>query len=67
MKGKKSSLKGEKFMKAVNKNERRERIGNTVFLVRSHFNSEATESAENLLLRLLESKIKANHREEQIA
>jgi hypothetical protein len=45
-------------MKSANKNERRERIGNTVFLVRSHFNSAATDSAENLLLRLLESKIK---------
>ena len=45
-------------MKTTSKNERRERVGNTVFLVRSHFNSAATESAENLLLRLLESKIK---------
>jgi len=58
MKGRKSRLKGEYFMKAVNKNERRERIGNTVFLVRSHFNSAATESAENLILKLLEGKIK---------
>ena len=45
--------------------EHRERIGNTVFLVRSHINPTAKESAEQLILKLMESKIK--NQEEQVA
>ena len=47
--------------------ERRERIGNTTFLVRSHINPTATESAEQLLLKLMESKIKNNQNEKEKA
>jgi hypothetical protein len=49
--------------------ERKERIGNTTFIIRSHVNPTSTETAEQLLLKLLESKIKnhQNEREEQIA
>jgi hypothetical protein len=47
--------------------ERRERIGNMVFLIRSHFNPTATESPEQLLLKLLESKIKNNQNEKEKA
>ena len=46
--------------------ENKVRIGKTVFHVRSHVNPTATESAEQLILKLLESKIK-NHKEEKIA
>jgi hypothetical protein len=45
--------------------EHREHIGNTVFLVRSHINPTAKESAEQLILKLMESKIK--NQEEQVA
>jgi hypothetical protein len=38
--------------------ERRERIGNTTFIIRSHTNPTANQSPEQLLLKLLESKIK---------
>jgi recombinational DNA repair protein RecR len=61
------------IMKTTNKgtyhqiNERRERIGNTTFLVRSHFNPMATESPEQLLLKLLESKIKNNQNKKEKA
>jgi len=57
-------------MKNINQysqiSERKERIGNTTFVIRSHVNPTATESAEQLILKLLESKIK-NHKEEKIA
>jgi hypothetical protein len=46
-------------------NEHRERIGNTTFIIRSHINPAATETPEQLLLKLLESKIK--NKEEQAA
>jgi hypothetical protein len=46
--------------------EHRERIGNTVFLVRSHISPTATESAEQHILKLMESKIK-NYEEEKVA
>ena len=49
--------------------EHKERIGNTVFLVRSHINPTSKESAEQLILKLMESKIKNNQNEmeEQVA
>jgi len=47
--------------------EHKERIGNTIFLVRSHINPTATESAEQLILKLMESKIKNQNQEEQVA
>jgi hypothetical protein len=57
------------FMKTINTgtyhqiNEHRERIGNTTFIIRSHVNPTATDSPEQLLLKLLESKIKNNQNE----
>jgi len=47
--------------------EHRERIGNTTFIIRSHVNPTATETPEQLLLKLLESKIKNNNQEEKAA
>jgi len=49
--------------------ENKVRIGNTTFVVRSHFTHTTGESAEQLILKLMESKIqnKQNEREEQIA
>ncbi|MDR2559661.1 MAG: transposon-encoded TnpW family protein [Oscillospiraceae bacterium] len=47
--------------------ERRERIGNTTFIIRSHINPMATETPEQLLLKLLESKIKNNQNEKERA
>ena len=46
--------------------ENKERIGNTTFIIRSHFNTTAKESAEQLILKLMESKIK-NESEEKVA
>jgi hypothetical protein len=40
--------------------EHREKIGNTTFVVRSHDNPRATESPQQLILKLLESKIRKN-------
>ena len=45
--------------------EHKERIGNTVFHVRSHINPAAKESAEQLILKLMESKIKNNQNESE--
>ena len=46
--------------------ENKVRIGNTVFLVRSYDTPTATQSPEQLMLKLLESKIK-NHKEVKTA
>ena len=49
--------------------EYKERIGGMVFITRSHFNPTATDSAEQLILKLMESKIKnyKNESEEKAA
>jgi len=46
--------------------ENKVRIGNTVFLVRSYDTPTATQSPEQLMLKLLESKVK-NHKEVKTA
>jgi len=46
--------------------EHSERIGNTTFIVRSFDNPDSNETAEQLLLKLMESKIKSTQNESEV-